>query len=132
MSSGHCFFIVLVMISCPENETVFISGYLCTFSRAKTFFPNLKLSTEHQNLFSGFREMSCDSFLPQTGLWREKKTHNKNNSKFFQSMKLFTFFYQSWKQLYWSNDSRFENWVSEIGKNSQSETRRIPPLQSRQ
>jgi len=40
------------MNSYPETKTFFILGNLCPFTRAESFLPNLKLNTEHLNLFS--------------------------------------------------------------------------------
>lgn len=130
-SSGRCFFIVLVMISYPKIKTVSFSGYLYAFVRAKSFFPNLKLSTEHHKLFSGFREMSCDSFLPQTGSWRKKK----NTTKIIQSS------FKAWSCLHSSTniessytgvmipDLRIK--CLKLERICRSETRRMPPLQNK-
>ena len=52
MGFRHCCFIILAMNSYPETKTFFILGNLCPFTRAESFLPNLKLNTEHLNLFS--------------------------------------------------------------------------------
>jgi len=68
------------MNSYPETKTFFILGNLCPFTRAESFLPNLKLNTEHLNLFSVALEwLSYDNFLPQADLGgkKTKKTQQK-------------------------------------------------------